>query len=339
VTVEDTLPPQLEIPADQVVYACAPPTVQLLPRRLEDTCDFEPEMDIRLISVNGIAANVPYTPQLQFPFGRSLVRYTATDEAGNSVSAVQTVDVERGDSCCPAGALKFVGNAANNTLNGNASQPSCLVGYDGADRLYGNLRFDTLLGGRGDDLLEDSPSDLTFGAFVWGGMGNDTLRSRSPATVLLGGPGDDVVFYTGSSTVRIRGGAGKDTLESTSRRPRRRTHLPKTGVPSYADRAARARRAPSLPVTSSNVITWFARMNHAMGKSVRVTRRSPTSAFRSTTRCPTSPGTPCTTGNAIARYQAPNATTAATNASPASVPSTCVPTVTGCRCSSKNVPS
>jgi hypothetical protein len=216
VTVQDTLPPQLEIPADQVVYACAPPTVQLLPRRLEDSCDFEPEMDIRLISVNGIAANVPYTPQLRFPFGRTLVRYTATDDAGNSVSAVQTVDVERGDSCCPAGALKFIGNASNNTLNGNANQPSCLVGYDGADRLYGNLRFDTLLGGRGDDLLEDSPSDTTFGAFVWGGIGNDTLRSRSPASTLLGGPGDDVVFFTGSTPVRLRGGAGKDTLESTS---------------------------------------------------------------------------------------------------------------------------
>ncbi len=216
VTVEDTLPPQLEIPADQVVYACSPPSVELLPRRVEDTCDFEPEMDIRLISVNGIAANVVYTPQLKFPFGRSLVRYTATDDAGNSVSAVQAVDVERGETCCPTGALKFVGNASNNTLNGSASQPSCLVGYDGIDRLYGNLRFDTLLGGRGDDLLEDSASDLTFGASIWGGLGNDTLRSRSPASTLLGGPGDDFILYTGSASVRLRGGAGMDTLDSSS---------------------------------------------------------------------------------------------------------------------------
>ena len=40
--------------------------------------------------------------------------------------------------------------------------------------------------------------------------------SRSPASSLLGGPGDDFILYTGSASVRLRGGAGKDTLDSSS---------------------------------------------------------------------------------------------------------------------------
>ena len=216
ITVEDHSPPTLVVASELVYSACAPTTVALVPRTLSDTCDADPTTEITITAINGITTSIPYTSGYLFRFGETTVRYRAVDDAGNESIAYQTVFVERGPSCCPAGSTIVEGTSAGGSLTASSTQPSCLVGNSGNDHLYGDLHHDTLLGGPGNDTLEDSPYDLSAGSFCWGGLGNDSIQSQSPGSVLSGGPGDDTILYTGSAAVTIRGGAGQDNLTSTA---------------------------------------------------------------------------------------------------------------------------
>lgn len=115
------------------------------------------------------------------------------------------------------------GNSGDDHLMGGGSN-DLIMGHDGDDVLVGDRGNDRLYGGRGDDYIVTGYGiDYAVGGsgddniFVLGGLGrafgndgNDTLRDlHTPIdkTLLLGGPGDDVL--TG---LNLHGGDGDDRL-------------------------------------------------------------------------------------------------------------------------------
>ncbi|MEM7508317.1 MAG: LamG-like jellyroll fold domain-containing protein [Pseudomonadota bacterium] len=81
-----------------------------------------------------------------------------------------------------------------------------VVGYFGADRLYGEGGIDTLYGGEGDDTLFGG----THGDTLFGGSGDDTLDGQGGADQLYGGEGSDILIG-GAAADRLDGGDGYDT--------------------------------------------------------------------------------------------------------------------------------
>ncbi len=89
-----------------------------------------------------------------------------------------------------------------------------LDGGGGSDRLLGNLRRETILGGLGDDLLEgDALAGPAYGAnpIPLATGGGDELFGGFGEDLLFGGGGDDVLWGGGNSDV-LEGHAGADRL-------------------------------------------------------------------------------------------------------------------------------
>jgi Ca2+-binding RTX toxin-like protein len=72
-----------------------------------------------------------------------------------------------------------------------------------------NVELISLAGGRGDDLIDASPSRLATGLAVAGGEGADTLRGGQGPETLDGGAGDDVIDGDQGGDVLL-GGGGRD---------------------------------------------------------------------------------------------------------------------------------
>ena len=90
-----------------------------------------------------------------------------------------------------------------------------LIGWTGADRLWGGLGDDNLQGDAGDDALWGGPGDDTLRGDghndqLDGGPGRDTLRGGDGADRVYGGEGDDTL-YGGGGVDYINGGPGADT--------------------------------------------------------------------------------------------------------------------------------
>jgi hypothetical protein len=214
----DSLPPELDVGPDIYLEACGPSPIPFFDVVLDDDCDTEPTLDIRIREVNGVPADIPYTPnETRLPLGRTLLEYRAYDDMGNTAVGLQAVYLEPGLTCCPIGATQFFGTSGDDTLTGDATGVSCLVGYDGADGLYGGGSVVTFFGGLGDDEIHDSSGKVEL---AWGGLGDDDFYISGPyvagETHISGGAGNDVVIYSGDRPVRIRGGAGMDDLNSTT---------------------------------------------------------------------------------------------------------------------------
>ena len=80
ITVQDTTPPVITVPTDVTVEASGPNSV----------VDFGTATAEDLLGVNSISSDAPTTG---FPLGTTVVTWTATDAAGNSATATQTVTV------------------------------------------------------------------------------------------------------------------------------------------------------------------------------------------------------------------------------------------------------
>jgi Ca2+-binding RTX toxin-like protein len=167
----------------------------------------------------GFAAGIPYNDTLRGGMGGDrLVGGFGNDRMEGGDGA----DTLFGDATDPA----QVANAGNDTLYGGAGADS-LFGGVGRDLLNGGTEADTLEGGAGADRLSGGDGDdLVYGSTsptadtaldtLDGGEGNDTLWAESRDRV-LGGGGDDVVFFTryvsGPTTEGVTyldGGAGND---------------------------------------------------------------------------------------------------------------------------------
>ena len=126
------------------------------------------------------------------------------DSFGGMVTVEYTVEDEDGDETDHEAMLPDIMN-----LTGSAM----------ADILAGDMRNNTIMGGRGDDKIYGGPSpmgatgdgddtnaDMLHGQggddMIFGGAGADTLDGGPGDDMLVGGPGDDTYY----------GGAGSDMI-------------------------------------------------------------------------------------------------------------------------------
>ncbi len=87
-----------------------------------------------------------------------------------------------------------------------------LKGSDANDTLAGDVRANTLRGGRGDDILFGGPGgDATNADKMYGEDGNDKIYGGRGGDHLYGGAGNDFL-YGGNDNDTLRGGAGNDFL-------------------------------------------------------------------------------------------------------------------------------
>jgi hypothetical protein len=173
VTVVDTTPPTLVVPADVTISSCSVP-------------------DIGRATATDIASIPTVTndaPAL-FVLGTTVVTWRAADPSGNVTTGTQRVSVQLGDdpSCCPAGTHVIVGTAGSDRVIGTAG-PDCILGRGGNDVINGMGGDDFITGGDGNDVIA-------------AGLGNDYVDGGSGDDVIDAGPGDDTV----------RGGPGRDVI-------------------------------------------------------------------------------------------------------------------------------
>ena len=166
VTVIDKTPPTfVSVPGPVTVQDCTNPNIGTA------------------VAVDNCTAPVPVSNNAppKFPLGLTLVTWTATDAANNSVQATQKVTAILGDdpSCCPAGANIIVGTAASDRLRGTQAC-DCIIGRKGDDQIVGFAGNDYISGGAGRDVIASHDGNDV----IFGGAGQDTIDA---------GPGDDFV--------------------------------------------------------------------------------------------------------------------------------------------------
>jgi Ca2+-binding RTX toxin-like protein len=144
-----------------------------------------------------------------FPPGTTIVTWTATDDSGNSVTAIQRVTRILTDdaACCPAGTNIIQGTSNNDVL----------VGTNGSDCILGRGSQDTINGLGGNDFISggDGNDSITAGAgddVVFGGTGQDTLAGNTGNDNLNGGDGDDNL-QGGDDDDTLNGDQGQDVLQ------------------------------------------------------------------------------------------------------------------------------
>ncbi len=98
------------------------------------------------------------------------------------------------------------GGAGGDVVNGGGDDDTLYGGFDaGADTLRGGAGNDLLFSGDGPDVLDGGPGEDEFRSdlgndTVLGGAGNDSVYEHdvsSGADVLVGGPGTDILNYSG----------------------------------------------------------------------------------------------------------------------------------------------
>jgi Ca2+-binding RTX toxin-like protein len=165
------------------------------------------------------------------------------DTGNDSVVGGEGNDTLNGDE----GNDTLAGNSGNDTLNGGLGNDSLnggvgddsLIGDEGNDTLFGALGNDTLStgngndladGGNGNDVIDTSgggvaplpdmgypglyPSDTNPTNdldTVYGGAGDDTIRTGDDADLIAGGQGNDIID-AGFDNDTVEGGMGNDTI-------------------------------------------------------------------------------------------------------------------------------
>ena len=156
VTVQDTVPPSLSVPADVAAEAASP--------------DGTP-VDIgepNATDAVGVASVTSDAPPL-FPLGTTAVTWTAADAANNTAAAAQSVTV----LACGRPPASF------NVITGTDGD-DVLSGTDGPDLVFALAGDDIVLAGGGDDC-------------IMAGGGDDVIRGQGGDDVIRGQGGDDVI--------------------------------------------------------------------------------------------------------------------------------------------------
>jgi len=143
-----------------------------------------------------------------FPYGTTIVTWTATAGDGQVVTATQRVVVVPGDdpACCPPGSRVIVGTSNNDVLNGTSGR-DCILGLGAQDIINGLGGDDIISGGEGDDQIHAG----TGNDVVSGGGGQDQLFLEDGADIAFGGSGDDLLDG-GTGNDELHGGDGQDRL-------------------------------------------------------------------------------------------------------------------------------
>lgn len=145
----------------------------------------------------------------QFPPGTTTVTWTATDAAGNTSTATQTVTATLGNdpSCCPAGTNVLVGTSNNDVITGTSGS-DCIIALGAQDVINGLGGDDFISAGDGDDVINAGSGN----DFVDAGSGQDQVFGGEGDDTLFGGDGDDFVA-AGAGNDTVSGGQGQDQLQ------------------------------------------------------------------------------------------------------------------------------
>jgi len=174
IIVVDNSPPELQISGDIIFDAIS----------LENIIELDSPQISDIIDTQPIITNdAPET----FPLGETIVTWTASDNAGNSVSETQLINVQIcGNS--PSYYNMILGTAEDNFLSGT-SLPDLIFGYGGDDIIMGNNGNDCIFAGEGNDIIFGNGGDDN----ISGDQGNDMLKGDSGEDVLKGGVGLDMI--------------------------------------------------------------------------------------------------------------------------------------------------
>ena len=174
IIVVDNSPPELQISGDIIFDATSLENIiELDSPQISDIIDTQPI----------ITNNAPET----FPLGETIVTWTASDNAGNSVSETQLINVQIcGNS--PSYYNMILGTAEDNFLSGT-SLPDLIFGYGGDDIIMGNNGNDCIFAGEGNDIIFGNGGDDN----ISGDQGNDMLKGDSGEDILKGGVGLDMI--------------------------------------------------------------------------------------------------------------------------------------------------
>ena len=174
ITVVDTEEPEL-IPPENIIQEAENPLNNFVILGIVETSD--------IVGVSSITNNAPET----FPLGETIVTWTASDNAGNSVSETQLINVQIcGNS--PSYYNMILGTAEDNFLSGT-SLPDLIFGYGGDDIIMGNNGNDCIFAGEGNDIIFGNGGDDN----ISGDQGNDMLKGDSGEDILKGGVGLDMI--------------------------------------------------------------------------------------------------------------------------------------------------
>ena len=163
IAVRDTIPPELDPPADVVAEASSPDGTPV---------DIGTPNATDAVGVASVASDAPAL----FPLGTTTVTWTATDAAGNEAAASHSVSVL---ACgrLPAGFNVITGTAGDDILTGTPG-PDLIFALAGDDVILAGDGDDCILAGDGDDVIR-------------GQSGDDVIRGQSGDDVIDGGAGRD----------------------------------------------------------------------------------------------------------------------------------------------------
>ena len=174
VTVVDTAAPELALPPDIVIDATS----------LETSIDVGVASAIDLVdsdpSVTGDSPGI-------FPLGQSTVTWISEDALGNSVSGIQTVDVQACGK--PVEYYNIIMGGTEDDIILGTPRPDLIFALGGDDVVSGLKGNDCIFGGEGDDIIfgQEGNDGIT------GGDGSDILKGQSGIDEISGGSGLDII--------------------------------------------------------------------------------------------------------------------------------------------------
>lgn len=186
ITVLDTTPPELTIPADVIIDATGLETLVVIGDAISsDLTDSAPT----------IANDGPFS----YPLGETIVTWTTSDQLGNTISTTQIINVQACGK--PDSYYNTIMGTPDEDILFGTNLADLIFGFEGDDIISGAKGNDCIFGGDGDDI-------------VFGNEGNDNISGGDGSDILKGQSGDDIVSG-GNGIDIIDGGDDRDSCNAS----------------------------------------------------------------------------------------------------------------------------
>ena len=186
ITVLDTTPPELTIPADVIIDATGLETLVVIGDAISsDLTDSAPT----------IANDGPFS----YPLGETIVTWTTSDQLGNTISTTQIINVQACGK--PDSYYNTIMGTPDEDILFGTNIADLIFGFEGDDIISGAKGNDCIFGGDGDDI-------------VFGNEGNDNISGGDGSDILKGKSGDDIVSG-GNGIDIIDGGDDRDSCNAS----------------------------------------------------------------------------------------------------------------------------
>ena len=186
ITVLDTTPPELTIPADVIIDATGLETLVVIGDAISsDLTDSAPT----------IANDGPFS----YPLGETIVTWTTSDQLGNTISTTQIINVQACGK--PDSYYNTIMGTPDEDILFGTNLADLIFGFEGDDIISGAKGNDCIFGGQGDDI-------------VFGNEGNDNISGGDGSDILKGQSGDDILSG-GNSVDIIDGGDDRDSCNAS----------------------------------------------------------------------------------------------------------------------------